>query len=78
MAEWGRMDIFDIDSLLAQAITALGAALAVGNGYALIQDRRGIRPKGAAGDLHRGRATFLLTIGLVIAAWGVTSLMIGG
>ena len=73
-----RMDIFDIDSLLAQAITALGAALAVGNGDALIQDRRGVRPKDAEGDLHHGRAWFLLAAGLVIALWGVTSLIAGG
>lgn len=72
------MDIFDIDSLLAQGITALGAALAVGNGYALFQERRGMRPEAAEGDLHHGRAWFLLVVGLVIAAWGVTSLVAGG
>jgi hypothetical protein len=72
------MDIFDIDSLLAQAITALGAALAVGNGYALLQDRRGVKPKDAEGDLHRARAWWLLAVGLVIAAWGVTSLVAAG
>jgi hypothetical protein len=72
------MDIFDINSLLAEAITALGAALAVGNGYALIQDRRGVVPKEAEGGLHRGRAWFLLVVGSVIAAWGVTSLVVGG
>jgi hypothetical protein len=72
------MDIFDINSLLAQGITALGAALAVGNGYALLQDRRGVKPKDAEGDLHQGRAWFLLVVGLVIAAWGITSLASGG
>ncbi len=68
-------DFFDLDSLLAQLILALGAALVAGNAYALVMARRGIRPKNAAGDLRKGRAWFLLVVGLVIAIWGLASLI---
>lgn len=71
------MDIFDLDSLLAQLILGLGAALVIGNGFALVQAKRGVKPKGAEGDLRRGRAWFLLAVGLVIATWGATSLLAG-
>lgn len=71
------MDIFDLDSLLAQLILGLGAALVIGNGFALVQARRGVKPKYAEGDLRRGRAWFLLAVGLVIAVWGATSLIAG-
>ncbi|MEK7252613.1 MAG: hypothetical protein AAB198_05135 [Actinomycetota bacterium] len=70
-------DFFDLDSLLAQLILALGAALVAGNAYALVMARRGIRPKNAAGDLRKGRAWFLLVVGLVIAIWGLASLISG-
>jgi hypothetical protein len=69
------MDIFDLDSLLAQLILGLGAALVVGNGYALLMARRGVKPKDAQGELRRGRAWFLLVVGVVIAVWGGTSLL---
>ncbi|MEX0825697.1 MAG: hypothetical protein WD184_02910 [Acidimicrobiia bacterium] len=72
------MDIFDLDSLLAQLILGLGAALVFGNGFALVQAKRGVKPKGAEGNLRRGRAWFLLAVGLVIAVWGATSLIAGG
>lgn len=69
------MDIFDLDSLVAQMILAVGAALVLGNAYALVMARRGVRPKGAEGDLRRGRAWFLLAVGVVIAAWAAASLL---
>ena len=71
------MDIFDLDGLLAQMILALGAALVLGNGYALIAARRGVKPKGAEGDLRRGRAWFLLAVGVVMTAWGLATVVIG-
>jgi hypothetical protein len=67
-------DIFDLDSLLVQMILAVGAALFLGNGYALIAARRGKRPMGAEGELRTGRAWFLMTVGLVMAIWGLASL----
>ena len=69
------IDLLGLDTLLAQMILALGGALVVGNGYALIMARRGVRPKGAEGDLRKGRAWFLLGVGLVIAFWGAASLI---
>jgi hypothetical protein len=69
------MDIFDLDSLVAQLILAVGAALLLGNAYALVMARRGVRPRGAEGDLRRGRAWFLLTVGAVITAWASASLL---
>jgi hypothetical protein len=71
------VDIFDISSLLAQLILALGAALVIGNGYALLMARQGVRPKGATGELNRGRAWFLLSVGMLIAAWGLATLLAG-
>ncbi len=73
--DWRLVDIFDLNGLLAQLILALGAALVIGNGYALIQDRRGARPKNLEGDLHKGRAWWLIAVGLVIAVWGLASLL---
>ena len=70
-------DIFDINSLLAQGILAMGAALAAGNAYALAMDRRGKSPKGSDGELHKGRAWWLLSVGIVISAWGLAS-VVGG
>lgn len=71
------MDIFDINTLFAQMVAALGAALVLGNGYALYMDRRGVKPKGTDAELNKGRAWFLTGIGLVIAAWGLASLLTG-
>ena len=68
------MDIFNLNELLAQLMLAVGAALVIGNIYALIQDRRGVKPKGMEGDLHRGRAWWLIAVGLVITVWSGVSL----
>lgn len=67
-------DVFDIESLFPQLVLALGAALAGGNGLALWQTHRGRRPASAAGPLRRGRAWFLLVIGLLIALWAIATL----
>jgi hypothetical protein len=69
------IDLLGLDTLLAQMILALGAALVAGNGYALVMAWRGVKPKGAEGDLRTGRAWFLLAVGLVIAVWGLASLI---
>ncbi|MCH7584305.1 MAG: hypothetical protein IH941_03990 [Acidobacteria bacterium] len=69
------MDIFNLNSLLAQLLLALGAALVIGNFYALIQNRRGIKPKNMDGVLRRGRAWWLITVGMVITVWAGASLL---
>jgi hypothetical protein len=68
-------DIFGLDTLVAQMVLALGAALLIGNGYALLMARRGVRPKGAQGELRTSRAIFLAAIGAVMAWWGLGSLL---
>lgn len=72
------MDILDLDSLFAQLILGLGAALVLGNGFALWMARRGVKPRNAQGELRRGRAWFLLAVGAVITAWGSASLFTKG
>jgi len=69
-------DIFDLDSLFAQMVLAIGAALLIGNGYALIMDRRGKKPKGQEGDLRTGRAWFLVGIGALMTWWGLGSVLV--
>ena len=70
------MDIFNLNELLAQLILALGAALVLGNGYALVQARRGNTPKGMEEqDIRKGRAWWLVAVGLVITVWGLGSLL---
>ncbi len=69
------MDIFNLNELLAQLILAVGGALLIGNAYALIQARRGVKPKNMATELRRGRAWWLMAVGLVIAVWGLASLI---
>jgi hypothetical protein len=68
-------DIFDLDSLVAQMVLALGAALLLGNGYAILMARRGVKPKGETGEFRRSRAIFLAVVGLVMTWWGLGSLL---
>lgn len=68
------MDVFDIQGLFPQLVLALGAALVGGNGLALWHERRGKRPAQAP-PLRRGRAWFLMMVGLVMAVWGLGTLI---
>ena len=68
------MDVFDIQALFPQLVLALGAALVGGNGLALWHERRGSRPAEAP-PLRTGRAWFLMAIGLIMAAWGLATLI---
>ena len=68
------MDLFDIESLFPQLVLALGAALAGGNGLAIWHERRGKRPDDL-GELRRGRAWFLLVVGVLMAVWGLGTLI---
>ncbi len=71
-------DLLGLDTLLAELVLGLGLALLAGNGFALIQARRGTRPDSAAGDLRRGRVWFLMVVGLLMALWGGFSLLARG
>jgi hypothetical protein len=64
------------ENLLPLLVLALGAAMAVGNGLALV------RPPAEAreGDLERapaGRSLVMVVIGLVAAVWALASLLTG-
>lgn len=67
-------ELLGLDSFVAQMILGIGAALVLGNGFAFYKNRYGERPQGAVGEFRRGRALFLILVGVVIAAWGIASL----
>ncbi|MPZ51650.1 MAG: hypothetical protein GEU79_02780 [Acidimicrobiia bacterium] len=70
-------EILGLDSLFAQMILALGAALILGNGLAWWKHSRGERPSGAAGPFRRGRVIFLMIIGVLLSTWGLASVITG-
>lgn len=64
------------DDLLPYLVLALGGALAVGNGLALIRPPRNAKP----GELTRApvaRSVTMLVVGLVAAIWALASLTSG-
>jgi hypothetical protein len=69
------VDLLGLDSLLAQIILAIGGAMVLGNGFAIIQARRGRAPKGAQGEFRAGRAWWLFSVGAIITVWGIASLV---
>ena len=68
------VEILGLNDLMAQLILAVGAAMVLGNGFAIYQARRGKAPKGADGEFRASRAWWLLGVGVLIAAWGIASL----
>jgi hypothetical protein len=71
------VDLLGLDTLLAQLILAVGAAMVAGNAFAIIQHRRGKTPQGAAGSFRAPRAWWLLGVGILISLWGAGSLIVG-
>jgi hypothetical protein len=69
------VDILGLNDLLAQMILAVGAAMVLGNGFAIYQASRGNAPKGAEGQFRAGRAWWLLGVGTLITVWGIASLV---
>lgn len=67
-------DVLDLNRLLVLMLLAIGLALVVGNGFAIIQARRGKKPKGEVGEFRPGRAWWLLAVGVVMTLWGLASL----
>jgi hypothetical protein len=64
------------DDLLPLLVLALGGALVMGNGMALLRPP----PKAKPGELERapvGRTVTMLVIGLVAAVWALASLLSG-
>ncbi len=68
-------ELLGLDDLLAQMILAVGAAMVLGNGFAIFQHSRGKHPKGASGEFRAGRAWWFVAVGLLITLWGVGSLL---
>ncbi len=68
-------EILALDSLFAQLILALGAALILGNGLAWWKHSHGERD--AAGRFRRGRVIFLITVGILLTIWGLASVLTG-
>ena len=67
--------LLDLDLLMKQVALAFGAAMVIGNLFAIIQNRRGKAPKGESGEFRAGRAYWLLGVGLLIGTWGGASLL---
>jgi hypothetical protein len=70
-------ELLGLDDLLVQLILAVGAAMVLGNGFAIIQHRRGRHPAQTTGQFRAGRAWWLLSVGLLITVWGIGSLAVG-
>jgi hypothetical protein len=70
-------ELLGLDDLLALFTLAVGAAMVLGNGAAIWMHSQGKTPKKAEGEFRSSRAWWLLGVGVLIAAWGVASL-IGG
>jgi len=67
--------LLDLNLLMKQIALAFGAAMVLGNLYAIIQHHRGITPKEATGEFRAARAYWLLSVGLLISIWGAASLL---
>lgn len=68
--------MFPVEDLLPLLVLALGAAMVVGNGLALL--RPPATPK--EGELERapaGRSLVMVVVGLVASVWAVASLVMG-
>jgi hypothetical protein len=68
-------ELLGLDDLLVQLILAVGAAMVLGNGYAIFQNSRGKHPAGSSGEFRTGRAWWLLAVGALITLWGIASLI---
>jgi hypothetical protein len=66
-------DIFGLESLFPLMVLAMGLAMVLGNGLAIVKNRRGEKPKGVEGEFRPGRAWFLGLVGTVLAVWGAAS-----
>ena len=64
------------DDLLPYLVLALGAALVVGNGMALVRPPREAK-KGELARAPVGRSAVMIAVGLVAAVWALASLVAG-
>lgn len=68
-------DVLGLDALLAQFILAVGAAMVLGNGFAIWKHRKGEAPAVEGAVFRSSRAWWLLSVGLLITVWGIASLV---
>jgi hypothetical protein len=68
--------LVDLDLLVKQMALAFGAAMMLGNLFAIIQNKRGKAPKGETGEFRAVRAYWLLAVGTLVGTWGAASLLI--
>jgi hypothetical protein len=71
------VELLGLDSLLGAMVLALGAAMVLGNGFAIYQNHRGRRPAKETGEFRAGRAWWLFGVGVLITIWGIASLLAG-
>ena len=64
------------DDLLPYLVLALGAALVVGNGMALVRPPKQVK-KGELARAPVGRSAVMIAIGFVAAVWALASLVAG-
>ncbi len=64
------------DDLLPYLVLALGAALVVGNGMALVRPPKQAK-KGELARAPVGRSAVMIAIGFVAAVWALASLVTG-
>ena len=67
------LEFLGLDDLLAQFVLAIGAAMLLGNAFALYQHNQGKSPKGVDTPFNVGRARWLLAVGALITMWGLIS-----
>ena len=67
-------ELLGLDDLPAQMILAVGAAMVIGNGFAVLQHARG-KDEEKAAEFRAVRAWWFIAVGLLITLWGVASLM---
>ena len=67
-------DIIGFDQIFPELILGVGLALLIGNGLAMIKNRRGEQPAGVEGDFRPGRAWFLMAVGILMAVWGASTI----
>lgn len=68
-------DILNLTVLVEQLALALGLAMVLGNAYAIYRNQMGGKPKGEEGEFRRGRAYWLLGVGIIISVWGGVSIL---
>lgn len=71
-------EVFSLRETMALLLLGVGIAAVAGNAAALWRGRGGRRPSGVAGTLHRGRAWFILVVGIVLVIWALATLATSG